>query len=117
MFGRKPKNPLDLSNKVGNERSLPHIVRFGLANDRSTPLVLQLEPWAYDYTAAPGQRLELVIASAVPDTWLNMVENADGTVQVYIEGEGPQVGLAWDVFLEGERIEIGHNRDLWARPS
>jgi hypothetical protein len=96
---------------------LPHSFRLGLTNDRRVPLILQLEPWAYDYTAASGQRLELILQAALPDAWINVVYNDDDTVQVYVEGEGPQHGVAWDVFLDGVPIDIGHNRELWSQTS
>jgi hypothetical protein len=84
-----------------------------LRNDRSVPLILQVEPWAYDYTAAPGQRLELVVQSPLPDVWFNLEYNDDGTVQVYVEGEGATSGAIWEVSLDGVPIDIGHNRHLW----
>jgi hypothetical protein len=97
--------------------SLPYQFRLGLANDRAVPLILQLEPWAYDYSAAPGQRLEVIVRSALPDVWFNLVYNDDGTVQVYVEGKGPTVGVEWDVFLDGVAIDSGHNRHLWSQTS
>ena len=90
------------------------VFRVGLTNHRTIPLILQLEPWAYDYTAAPGQRLELVVRSALPDLWFDLSHNDNGTVEVAIEGEGVTLDVAYEVLLDGIPIQIGHNRQLWA---
>ena len=87
-----------------------HTFRFGLTNDRKIPAVVVVEPWANDYTAEPGQRIELVVRSASPDLWFNLVSSEDGTTQIYLEGEASRTGVDWDVYVEGAKVEMGHGR-------
>ena len=87
-----------------------HTFRLELQNDRTTASMVVIEPWAYDYTAAPRETVEIVARSASPDLWFRVVSNEDGSMEVHFEGEAETVGVEWDVFVAGVKVEIGHGR-------
>lgn len=77
-------------------------------NDRTTPHVVWIEPWAEDYTMLSKDKLR--VTTTATDTregpWFALVET-NGNTQVYVEfGDYPQV------FINGSVVECGHNRQV-----
>jgi hypothetical protein len=78
--------------------------RLSLTNDTALPRILWVEPWAEDYTALPGQTLELYVWGPSPACF-DAVYYSEG-LQVYIEHEGTR----FEVWHDGKRVESGFNR-------
>ena len=82
--------------------------RMDLTNDAAEPLVFWVEPWAHDFTLAPGQSFTLLATSggSVPH-FAQRADSSTRDVVVYIE-------CAHDVsfvVLEGtSELRCGHNR-------
>ena len=90
--------------------ALTHTTQFAFTNERATAAEVLVEPWAFDYTVAPGERLEFRVHSAPPGVWFNVVQRAGNAVQVYVEGPGPGARVEWEVRIDGADVRVGHGR-------
>ena len=78
--------------------------KIGFSNERKSPQVIAVEPWANDYTLLPGEQLEIIAFGRTAIPWFNVVE-WDGTSQVYCEET-----VDFRVLQKGIELECGHNR-------
>jgi hypothetical protein len=81
-----------------------HSSKISFANRRSVPLLIVVEPWAYDFTLMPGEALDIVGYSDRVAPWFYVVESDDAS-QVYCE----ECDI-FDVLQEGVLLECGHKR-------
>jgi hypothetical protein len=78
--------------------------KIGIANSRSGPQVIAVEPWANDYTLFPGEELVILAFGNADAPWFNIVE-WDGTTQVYCEDT-----VDFKVMQGDKELECGHQR-------
>ena len=78
--------------------------RFGFANSKSLPHMVQVEPWGADFTLLPGERLEVVAYGSKVVPWLELIEH-EGATQAYCNEAD-----TFEVFQEGKLLSCGHNR-------
>lgn len=91
---------------VGYHSRMNQQVSIGIRNDRTRPHVVWIEPWGGDFTILAGQRMTVITTGPGSGSgpWFILVENEYNT-QVYVErGEYPEV------ILDGEVVDVGHNR-------
>lgn len=85
-----------------------HMNRFttkiGIANSRSGPQIVAVEPWANDYTLFPGEELVILAFGNAAAPWFNIVE-WDDTTQVYCEDTAD-----FKVMQGDKELECGHQR-------
>jgi hypothetical protein len=78
--------------------------KLGVWNSRKVPQVVIVEPWAFDFTVLPEEKLEIVAFGDTAVPWFNVVE-WDGVTQVYCED------TATFKVIKGDReLECGHQR-------
>jgi hypothetical protein len=78
--------------------------KLGVFNERQTPHIICVEPWANDYTLMPREDLVVVAFNEESVPWFNVVEG-EGWSQVYCEQASH-----FQVFQGDRELECGHNR-------
>lgn len=82
----------------------PFCSKLGVWNSRKAPQVVEVEPWANDYTLLPDETLEIVAFGEKAVPWFNVVE-WDGATQVYCEDTDD-----FKVIQGNRELECGHQR-------
>ncbi len=68
-------------------------MKLRITNDRPDEIKVVLEPWANEYTLAPGDSVDFVAQGELPaDAFFQVDESIYGTI-VYAEWENPLVGV------------------------
>jgi hypothetical protein len=99
---------VDWQQRVEAELKAAWLCWIHLTNRHKSPMVVYIEPWGEDYTLLPDEAVQLLPIGNSCASYLNWVQNADGCIQVYAEGDCTSIV----VYQDGTELSCGHQRQV-----
>ncbi|MBI1852615.1 MAG: hypothetical protein HYR85_19910 [Planctomycetes bacterium] len=75
-------------------------------NDRGRPHIIWIEPWAEDYTLAPGDELRFDAEGPAETPWFELVES-ENQLSIFVNGGG---AVIHSILVNDRPVPCGYNR-------